>query len=104
MKLKFVIFTFHPGDHGTQQDQSLCLDYGIERKQSPSWKDMLELSSSSAGVDSHVKTSNCSTRAFGLASPARNMFDHVRVFIFCYIFLYRISGFSLVSALAVRNT
>ncbi|XP_019701962.1 calmodulin-binding transcription activator 4 isoform X2 [Elaeis guineensis] len=64
------------GDHGTQQDQSLCLDYGIERKQSPSWKDMLELSSSSAGVDSHVKTSNCSTRAFGLASPARNMFDH----------------------------
>ncbi|KAG1370132.1 calmodulin-binding transcription activator 4 [Cocos nucifera] len=64
------------GDHGTQQNQSLCLDYGIERKQSPSWKDMLELSSSSEGVDSHVKTSNCSARAFGSASPARNMFDH----------------------------
>ncbi|XP_008807442.1 calmodulin-binding transcription activator 4-like [Phoenix dactylifera] len=75
-------------DHVMQQNQSPCLDYGIERKQSPSWKDMLELSSSSAGVDSHVNTSNisvvdgisessnCSTRAFGSASPARNMFNH----------------------------
>ncbi|OAY75477.1 Calmodulin-binding transcription activator 4 [Ananas comosus] len=44
------------GNHRMEQTLYLGTSYGFERKESPSWKDMLELSSSSGGSDDYRRT------------------------------------------------